>query len=684
MDASETLSAQLRRLMVSGEGDFASLALALFAHQRANNPDYAAYCADAAPSCWQEIPAVPVALFRDLPLTSYPPNQARHTFKTSGTTGKRGQHRLRDTVLYDLGARRWAEACLGAIPTGGVSLVSHSPTSSLGHMSAAFAPDLQRFFSAADGLDAAGAWCALAAADAPIFVPGTAFAFAELLASAPGRVCPLPAGSIVMVTGGFKGRRRTLSHDDLCAALEAALPGGRLVGEYGMTELSSQLWSTPLGGDFVAPPWMRVVAVDPGTGEPTEEEGLLRFYDLANHQTVLAIETRDVGVVRPGNRVTLRGRLPGAPDRGCSLTVEEAAAPPVPPPQPRPEPAFARDLRVGAGMPQPGDRQRVQRVRAALARLTPPTSEGLAPAVARAGLEAAVDGVTEAGLLAELSTPGRRPQRVAIVCAEGVFTAAIEWAALYAAAGCAVLLKAPQRTPGFLFHLAEALSAAGFPVRATTDRDLGDPDVVVTFGADETLAAVSAAWPRARHVGFGHRFSAAFLSGPADAAAAARDVLMFDTRGCMAPAALFVPADQAEATAEALARALRQADPGGGMHSALGPEHRRRLGLARALGSVRLGEDWAVLTLPPEHLTPAALPRVAMLHPVTQPTDLTAAMRPWRHQLSTLGAVDTQSPWLDGVRAWFPRWSPLGAMQTPRLPRRHDGVRMLGCVLERR
>jgi hypothetical protein len=86
-----------------------------------------------------------------------------------------------------------------------------------------------------------------------------------------------------------------------------------------------------------------------------------------------------------------------------------------------------------------------------------------------------------------------------------------------------------------------------------------------------------------------------------------------------------------------------------------------------------------VLTMPATSLMPSTLPRVAMLHPVEAPEVLAAALRPWRHQLSSLGG---ESPWLAGVRPWFPRWCPLGELQRPRMPRLHDGVAMLGCVVE--
>ena len=103
------------------------------------------------------------------------------------------------------------------------------------------------------------------------------------------------------------------------------MPGAQIVGEYGMSELASQLWAIPAGGGFLPPPWMKVLAVDPWSGE-VSERGLLRFFDLANHQTVMAIETQDVGVVASDGRVHLEGRLTGAVPRGCSLTVEESHA----------------------------------------------------------------------------------------------------------------------------------------------------------------------------------------------------------------------------------------------------------------------------------------------------------------------------------------------------------------------
>lgn len=309
-------------------GDFNSTALELYAWQRRHNPEYDRFCGATTVKHWTEIPAVPTTLFRDLALTCFPVEDASIVFHTSGTTsGRSGVVHLQDTDLYDLSARTHAEACFGPLPRRGVSLAPAAKTSSLGHMCRRFVPDLVQVFDDNRGLDIEAAWSALAeAADCgeAVFLPGTAFAWADLL-DAPRAPLAMPPGSILMVTGGFKGRRRALAPRMLHQALASQFPAAAVVGEYGMSELASQLWAIPADSAFRPPPWMRVVAVDPWTGTP-DTRGLLRFYDLANHQTVMAIETQDVGVIQPDGNVRLEGRLEGADLRGCSLRVEDARA----------------------------------------------------------------------------------------------------------------------------------------------------------------------------------------------------------------------------------------------------------------------------------------------------------------------------------------------------------------------
>ena len=108
------------------------------------------------------------------------------------------------------------------------------------------------------------------------------------------------------------------------------IPGERVVNEYGMTELLSQMYEPILtegpgaAGTHIGPPWLRVRALDPLTLEelPSGEEGLLAFFDLANIGSVCHILTEDLGSVIEG-RVHLVGRVLGAEPRGCSRAMDE-------------------------------------------------------------------------------------------------------------------------------------------------------------------------------------------------------------------------------------------------------------------------------------------------------------------------------------------------------------------------
>jgi hypothetical protein len=314
-------------------------ALALFRWQRAQNKDYAAFSSGVDPQRIDEIPAVPVDLFRHLALFCFRDADARVVFRTSGTTsGVCGVHRLLDTEIYDLGAKAWFEACVSDVPGNTAALLAspvERPDSSLGHMVAAFDPQAAFLLRAGREGETSAAANVLRKQTEAVFVPTTGFSLADMVASA--SPIHLPEGSLLMITGGFKGRKRRIDEVRLYRELTRFFGAGlRVVGEYGMTELSSQLWTRPVRtGDspppstddpFRPPPWMAVIVVDPASGRPlpTGERGQLRFVDLANHQSVLAIETMDEGAILADGSVRLLGRLPSAPPRGCSLTVEEA------------------------------------------------------------------------------------------------------------------------------------------------------------------------------------------------------------------------------------------------------------------------------------------------------------------------------------------------------------------------
>jgi len=758
------LEAQIAAFMRGEGGDFEALALALWALQVRENIDYQAFCRDLpAPERWWQIPAVPVTLFRDLPLTKGDPAAAAVTFRTSGTTGPRGVVRLRDTALYDLGARLQATAVAGPIPTWGSSLVPHAPDSSLGHMCLDLSPGLRPRFDLVEGVDVDGVLADIEEATRegrPMFLPGTAFAFAALIGALSPEAPPfaLPAGSVLMITGGFKGRVVQLGAEELRARLDALFPGCRRVEEYGMSELSSQLWAPELRAPFSPPPWLGVQPVDPWTGAPAEV-GLLRFVDLASLHTVVAIETRDLGRRLPDGRVELLGRLPGEHPRGCSLSVEEAlgraaasalftaaaaegteatssapfsveyvqaATPPAGPYQLPAEGGGARvhlhdtwsgdrftvealreraRFRLGhsheahahGGEPAPpplsrADAPQVAAVLAGLARLrgedAGPLSQGLSPAAAAAALAEAINAITEAGLARELATPGERPGRVVIVVAYGVFTSPIEWTALLLAAGCAVHLKAPARDPALCAALCAAFAAEGLPIAWSADRALPPAERVLAFGGDPSVASVAAASgvPTVQH---GHRISLGLTDGdPGLAHAWAWDAAWYDTRGCLAPTALFCLGDP-DPLVEALHEAMGVAAlamPRGVVDGGLGPEWRRRVGLAKRLGRALEGPEHAVLLLPADRFVPIALPRMIVVHAIPDGQALDRLLRPWRAHLSTLVTDDWLRFWRDPAAWWsvytaFPRLAHAGGAQRPPFPRRHDGLPMLGSLL---
>jgi hypothetical protein len=659
----------IRDFMING-GDFNSTALALWGFQVEHNVHYGRFCGSKRPKNWMEIPAVPVGLFRDILFTTFPPFLGRVRFQTSGTTGKRGIHLLKDTQLYDLGAQHHMENILGGIPTTGLSLVSPAPDSSLGHMCRYFAPKMLQGFDLDVGVRHDACWAFLKAAKEAVFVPGTAFAFDSLLSNA-HPVISLPKGSVIMVTGGFKGRKSILDGDDLKRALLVQFPGTRIVGEYGMTELSSQLWSTTLGVPFIPPHWLKVLAVDEETGQPTSGCGILRFFDLANHQSVMAIETRDLGVVDQMGHVTLYGRREQAPARGCSLTVEEV------------DNHFNRRQRT---VPKTAPKNKWERhtqslklseTLSALNELQhepiSPMGQGLSSENAQWGLRHAISSITENGLRHLLSN-SERPKSVAIVVAHGVFTSPLEWIAIAAASGADVLVKAPSNGPELCQTFCRILAKNGLSIRCSTDHNLGAPDLIIAFGSDESIQKIRQEYPNTALQSHGHRFSLAIVNDDIRMAPQlARDICAYNTRGCMAPVATFVLGDVTQwerALSQALAEDAQQF-PKGDPESHLGHESRRRHGLARISGRIIENPDWTILTLPPEHFYPSALPRTAVLHPFNQIEDVWDILSPWKNQLSGLA-------W--GLKSPSPinlcRITSLGELQKPAFPRIHDGQRM--------
>jgi hypothetical protein len=340
----DTLAIDLARFQAAHIPTVARLAHARHAHF-AHAPDASA------------IPAVPADVFRLARIAAHPRDCDVAVFRTSGTSHgahARGEHALRTTETYELAALAWGRRFLWPDRDDLRALVlapsiAEQPDSSLGFMLDKFAHTLPRrpafLVHLKDGgteavIDVAGFARAAAearAASQPVLVLSTSFALVHLLDGAGAHDLRLPAGSRVMQTGGFKGKSREIAPDALraLASRAFAVPEDHLVSEYGMTELGSQLYEGTLAGAlgrgprlphglYVAPPWVRVTAVDPVSLEPLApgEVGIARILDLANVDSAVAVQTVDRVRLRDG-AVELLGRAPGAPPRGCSLAMDE-------------------------------------------------------------------------------------------------------------------------------------------------------------------------------------------------------------------------------------------------------------------------------------------------------------------------------------------------------------------------
>ncbi|GAB4210841.1 MAG: coenzyme F390 synthetase [Sandaracinaceae bacterium] len=356
-------------LEVPREAERDALLAEIAAWQAEHVPPFARLCAargarfDRGPDGW---PALPTDVFRFARVSAFEEGADVATFLTSGTTsGARGAHPFVDLALYDEASLAFGEVMLFSpmdgpartIPFDLVMLAfapAEHPESSLGYMLGRFAARRARLDAGCrvtwalgdDGVRTDALVTALEAATRdgrPVCMAGTSFAFVFADRALGDRRFALPEESRVMVTGGFKGRTEELSAAELRerVARRYGIPTRAIVSEYGMTELSSQLWGRGVRDagrghpdetrELLAwPPWVRVTAVDPETLAPLPEgvRGALRIDDVANLDSCVSIQTADLGeIVRDVEgraSLVLVGRDPSAVPRGCSLAVEDA------------------------------------------------------------------------------------------------------------------------------------------------------------------------------------------------------------------------------------------------------------------------------------------------------------------------------------------------------------------------
>lgn len=317
------------------EKDFITEALRLFRWQHAENPVYRAWCDSIGTEpgkvdSLEKIPYLPIRFFKThrVMTTSFEPEII---FESSGTTGMvPSRHYVKSLAIYEESFTRCFELFYG--PVTRYTLFGLLPSylertgSSLVYMAdklmKASGKGHSRFYL--HNVEEMAGWLQLQEEilDKPghkgekNLLLGVTYALLDLVEKIPLRL----RHTIVMDTGGMKGRRREMIREEVHAILCKGLGVGAIHSEYGMTELLSQAYSRG-GGIYRCPPWMKVRVRDDEDPFDVRDNGagIINIIDLANMYSCSFIATDDAGRLRPDGSFEVLGRVDGSDLRGCSL-----------------------------------------------------------------------------------------------------------------------------------------------------------------------------------------------------------------------------------------------------------------------------------------------------------------------------------------------------------------------------
>ena len=150
-----------------------------------------------------------------------------------------------------------------------------------------------------------------------------------------GRRFPLPAGSVVIETGGTKGKTRSVTREELYSLISDcfAVDHNHIVSEYGMCELASQAYDfidQPMGTIvplerrwFRFPAWVQTKVLAPDQSIGNVGDGSLIIDDRIRNDLGTPFRTEDRALVREDGAFQLKGRVAFSPLKGCSLLAED-------------------------------------------------------------------------------------------------------------------------------------------------------------------------------------------------------------------------------------------------------------------------------------------------------------------------------------------------------------------------
>ncbi len=326
----EVFGQENHKIFSTGESGFEALALEIFQYQLKNNAVYGAFVKALGTDTSRvdslaRIPFLPVRFFKNMKIKSGDFEPAA-VFESSGTTGMvNSRHLVKDLSIYQESFTRGFELIYG--PASEFCIIGLLPSylergnSSLvymvdklirqsGHPQSGFY--LNEFDKLAIVLQE------LESRQQKTLLIGVSFALLDFVEK---YQIPLKH-TIIMETGGMKGRRKELIRPELHRILKAAFSVPVIHSEYGMTELLSQAYSKG-EGIYHCPPWMKVLLRD--DEDPlrviTSGSGVVNVIDLANIHSCSFIASDDAGKVYSDGSFEILGRVDGSDMRGCSLLV---------------------------------------------------------------------------------------------------------------------------------------------------------------------------------------------------------------------------------------------------------------------------------------------------------------------------------------------------------------------------
>ena len=312
---------------IASDGEFEREALALFRHQAEHCAPYAEYVRllGVEPSRVQkieDIPMLPIEIFKSHKVYCGE-GEPEMIFTSSATTGMvQSRHYVEHLALYE---RAFTEAFRHFYGDERKCSIYALLPSYLEREGSSLVYMAEKLIASCGGggfylHDYEKLLDDMSRDDNPKILLGVTYALLDLAEN----YAPKLENTIVMETGGMKGKRKELPKSELHKVLCSAFGVEKIHSEYGMAELMSQAYSFG-DGVFRAPKWMKVLVRDvnnPFARLEAGRRGGLDIIDLANSSSCAFIATQDMGVRYDDGSFRIEGRISQSDIRGCNLLVQ--------------------------------------------------------------------------------------------------------------------------------------------------------------------------------------------------------------------------------------------------------------------------------------------------------------------------------------------------------------------------